>query len=395
MLPARSIASDGDTEVETVTTACLSELGFQEAGIKTARMWSSDARESRIQPGEILVARSNTAELVGRATLFNGSPRALVASDLIIRLRPRNGITAEFLAHYLSSLFISGYWRTKAGGASGTMKKITREHLENLLVPLPPTAEQQRVAMNLRGQIAEVDRAQAALQAKLNTARLFIQATLRESLNAPGRQTMPVTDCLQEVTEGIGEIWAKFPVLGATRAGLAPAKEGVGKNPRRYKPVVRGAIFYNPMRILLGSIAMLDDNDSAGITSPDYVVMQAVEGRLHPVWFYHWFRSPYGAEFILSLTRGAVRERLLFNRLAKASLAIPAWTTQLRIVEQLREIKAFTHATAARLEAIALLPAALLREAFFSPGSKEHHYVRHTHEPETEPDRRARGAACL
>jgi type I restriction enzyme S subunit len=214
--------------------------------------------------------------------------------------------------------------------------------------------------------MAEVDGARAAVQTQLDSAQLFIQAVLRKSLNGLGCVTVPVPDCLQEVTQGIGERWSEFPVLGATRAGLAPAKEGVGKNPGRYKPVVPGTMFYNPMRILLGSIAMLDDGDASGITSPDYVVMRGVEGRLHPVWFYHWFRSRYGAEFILSLTRGAVRERLLFNRLAKASLTIPAWPTQLRAVEQFRELKIFRQAATARLETIALLPTALLRQAFFS-----------------------------
>lgn len=129
------------------------------------------------------------------------------------------------------------------------------------------------------------------------------------------------------------------------------------------RPLVEGS---EP--IPLGSIAMLDEGDAPGITSPDYVVMRGVEGRLHPVWFYHWFRSRYGAEFILSLTRGAVREHLLFNRLAKASLTIPTWATQLRVVEQLRQTKAFTKAATARLETITLLPAALLRDAFADRG---------------------------
>lgn len=40
---------------------------------------------------------------------------------------------------------------------------------------------------------------------------------LRESLNTPARQELPVTECLREVTQGIGDRWAEFPVL----AGLA------------------------------------------------------------------------------------------------------------------------------------------------------------------------------
>ena len=59
------------------------------------------------------------------------------------------------------------------------------------------------------------------------------------------RNPQPVrfADCVHEVTEGIGDDWQKYRVLGATRAGLAPAKESVGKNPGRYKPVCQGTIF--------------------------------------------------------------------------------------------------------------------------------------------------------
>jgi type I restriction enzyme, S subunit len=75
-------------------------------------------------------------------------------------------------------------------------------------------------------------------------------------------------DVLIEVKTGIGKDWAKYPVMGATRDGLALAKEPPGKKPQRYKPVFPGTVFYNPMRILIGSIAFVDDDDPAGITSP-------------------------------------------------------------------------------------------------------------------------------
>ncbi len=108
------------------------------------------------------------------------------------------------------------------------------------------------------------------------------------------------------------------------------------------------------MRILLGSIAMLDEDDAPGITSPDYVVMIAIEGRLSARWFYHWFRSRYGSEFIRSMTRGAVRERLMFRRLAPATLVLPDWKRQQAAAGQFAE----------QLETLDRLPAALLRQAF-------------------------------
>jgi type I restriction enzyme, S subunit len=94
-----------------------------------------------------------------------------------------------------------------------------------------------------------------------------------------------LSDCLVEIRTGVGADWSKYPVLGATRNGLAPAKEGVGKAPERYKPIDPVTVFYNPMRILLGSIAMVDEGDATGITSPDYVVVKGRPGILDTRWF--------------------------------------------------------------------------------------------------------------
>ncbi|CAG0936822.1 hypothetical protein TFLX_05715 [Thermoflexales bacterium] len=144
------------------------------------------------------------------------------------------------------------------------------------------------------------------------------------------KQNVRLGDVLVEIKKGIGKDWANYPVFGATREGLAPAKEQPGKNPDRYKPVFPGTIFYNPMRILIGSVAYVDDNDPPGITSPDYVVFQGKEGIVDSRWFYYWLRSPLGHECVISLARGAVRERMLFGRLAEATVTLPDFETQLR-----------------------------------------------------------------
>lgn len=86
-------------------------------------------------------------------------------------------------------------------------------------------------------------------------------------------------DVLTEIKSGIGADWAKYPVLGATRAGLAPAKEPPGKNPERYKPVFPGTIFYNPMRILIGSVAFVDEGDDLGSRAQTMLFFRAKTGR--------------------------------------------------------------------------------------------------------------------
>jgi hypothetical protein len=61
--------------------------------------------------------------------VYRGEPAGVVASDLTIRLWPLNRIDGDYLGAFLSYLYQTGYWRERAGGASGTMKKITREQL--------------------------------------------------------------------------------------------------------------------------------------------------------------------------------------------------------------------------------------------------------------------------
>jgi type I restriction enzyme S subunit len=170
------------------------------------------------------------------------------------------------------------------------------------------------------------------------------------------KSRMLLGDVLIEIKSGIGSDWARYPVLGATRGGLAPAKERPGKNPERYKPVFHGSIFYNPMRILIGSIAFVDDEDVPGITSPDYVVLRGKDGKVDSRWFYHWLRSPAGEKCINSLARGAVRERMLFNRLAEAEVELPDFDTQLRVSEALVEVRRMRESLQSQLRELKLLP---------------------------------------
>ena len=169
-------------------------------------------------------------------------------------------------------------------------------------------------------------------------------------------------DVLTEVKAGIGDEWAKYPVLGATREGIAPAKELPGKKPERYKPVFPGTVFYNPMRILIGSIAFVDDGDEPGITSPDYVVLKGKPGVVDSRWFYYWLRSPLGDRCIQSLARGAVRERMLFNRLAEAEIELPDFDIQMRASKALVETRRIRTALRAQLKEIDLLPSRVVAD---------------------------------
>jgi len=183
LLPSKSIATDGDAEVQAITTACLSEGGFLSSGIKSSRMWARDLAVCRIARGEVLVARSNTPELVGRVAMFPGEPKGIVVSDLTIRIWPSDEIRSEFLTAYLSFLYQTGYWKERAGGASGSMKKITREQIQAEQVPVPVIADQQRIAKRLNEQMTAADRARKAIEEEQDAINKLPAALLRQAFN--------------------------------------------------------------------------------------------------------------------------------------------------------------------------------------------------------------------
>ena len=249
-------------------------------------------------------------------------------------------------------------------GVGGSLTRARPALVRNLEIALPPLPEQKRIAAILKEQMAAIDKARAAAEARLEAVLALPAAVVHESLRRGKRTRRLLGDCLVEVKKGVGVEWAKYPVLGATRGGLAPAKEGVGKAPERYKLVDPVTVFYNPMRILLGSIAMVDEGDRPGITSPDYVVLKGREGILDTRWFYYWFRSTTGASLINSLSRGAVRERMLFNRLAAGEIEIPDYAAQLYASERMAQVRPIIDGVTQELAAINALPAVLLRRAF-------------------------------
>ncbi len=212
--------------------------------------------------------------------------------------------------------------------------------------------------------MAEVETARQAAISQLHDVSMLADAIIVQSLNEGATDSHSLGEVLSEVKCGIGKDWQKYAVLGATREGLAPAKEPPGKHAVKYKPVLAGTVFYNPMRILIGSIAFVDEDDTPGITSPDYVVLQGREGLVDSRWFYYWLRSHLGVQCISSLARGAVRERMLFNRLAQGEITLPDYQTQQRASAVLKELNGMRIKLKQQLDEIALLPQKILSQAF-------------------------------
>jgi type I restriction enzyme S subunit len=284
--------------------------------------------------GSVMVAMYGGAGTIGKSGVL-AIPAA--TNQAVASILPNPAIFDSDFLHFQLQHLRPLWMRFSQGNRKDP--NINKGVVERMHVWLPNPNEQQSVAASLRAKFDLVRDAQVALQNQFRDVIQYPTSIVFETLKTVRIHKRPLGEAVCEVVNGVGAYWKKHPVFGATRLGLAPAREQPGKHAERYKPVTAGTVFYNPMRILIGSIAFVDDDDEPGITSPDYVVLKGKPGVVDSRWFYYWLRSPLGERCIQSLARGAVRERMLFNRLAEGEIELPDYDIQVKASKALAQIK--------------------------------------------------------
>jgi type I restriction enzyme S subunit len=150
----------------------LSPEGLKADAVKPAPLDDPRVEEFMLRPGDFLVSRSNTPERVGLSALFRGEVPRCAYPDLMMRFRVQEQrVHPPFLEYFLRSSATLTHLRGAAAGTSASMVKITGTTLEALPVPLPPMAEQERIAT--RVQVVEAATASGAEQ----RARLMAMKT--------------------------------------------------------------------------------------------------------------------------------------------------------------------------------------------------------------------------
>ncbi|MBP5791402.1 MAG: restriction endonuclease subunit S [Kiritimatiellae bacterium] len=115
-------------------------------------------------------------------------------------------------------------------------------------------------------------------------------------------------------------------------------KEVFSSDLKNYKVVHKGMLAYNPSRINVGSVSLLDSADAV-VVSPLYVVVEVVKGSLLPEYLNAFLHSPAALAQIKGLTSGGVRDYLRYSAFELLQLPVPNIKEQRSIVEKLACVK--------------------------------------------------------
>ncbi|QYC39084.1 Type-1 restriction enzyme EcoKI specificity protein [Nonomuraea coxensis DSM 45129] len=108
------------------------------------------ARVNEVRPGDFLVTRANTPNLVGDVAVVNGVCEKLLLPDLIYRVGLTEGVIPEFVAQVAMSSRVRAFIQAVARGSSQSMVKLRGEDIRAWPIPAAAITQQEALVVRVR-----------------------------------------------------------------------------------------------------------------------------------------------------------------------------------------------------------------------------------------------------
>jgi len=336
-----------------------------------------------LNSGDVLFNNTNSVELVGKTALFCGYSEPVVFSNHFTRLQARRDvILPEFLAFWLRLRWNEGLFAEGCNRWVG-QAAFNRNKLMSVQIPLPSLLEQRRIVAVLDEQLAEVDRARAAVEARLRAVRALPEAFLREVFDGPEAKKWPAKT-LGEVST----INPRRPKIGCSQDDptsfvpmelVSPDGGGIIQmQVRPYEEVCKGYTYFEDGDVLFAKITPCMQNGKHavarnllggfGFGTTEFHVIRANDEVL-PEWIHRFLiRSSLLQQATYFFTGSVGQQRIPKEYLAELMIPLPPLDKQRRIIldleEKFSEVSRILAALEAQLNELNLLPVGLLEAAF-------------------------------
>ena len=135
-----------------------------------------------IRDGDVLMSVSNSLELLGKVARVTNRPWVSTLGAFISAIRPCMEIDATCCYYILSSPVVQSRIRN-AGSTTTNISNISSGKLSEIPIPLPPLAEQRRIAVEVERRLSVIQQAEAAVDASLQRAERLRQSILKRAFS--------------------------------------------------------------------------------------------------------------------------------------------------------------------------------------------------------------------
>ena len=139
-----------------------------------------EVKKNRVLKGDILFNRTNSAELVGKNTIFNQDGEYVAVSYLIVVSPKNKDISPEFISFYLNTSKMKKYFLENCDRAI-SQANFSASKLREIEVPFPSINEQMEIVKKIKLLKKEHDSMRENINKKANAISKFTQAILKEA----------------------------------------------------------------------------------------------------------------------------------------------------------------------------------------------------------------------
>lgn len=141
----------------------------------------SELNKLLVQVGDLLIVEGNgSKDQIGRLAIWNGSIESCVHQNHLIKVRPVDPQMPKWILHWLQSPGGRQFVEIVASSTSGLFT-LSVNKVGNLMIPLPPLAEQTRIVAEVERRLSVVDELETVVSANLQRANRLRQSILQKA----------------------------------------------------------------------------------------------------------------------------------------------------------------------------------------------------------------------
>ncbi|MEX5540513.1 restriction endonuclease subunit S [Pseudomonas poae] len=323
---------------------------------------SEQANKYLLKENDLVFAR--TGATVGKSFLIKGEIPDAVFASYLIRVRCMQPEAAGYLSLYFRS---QDYWRQITGFSAGIgQPNVNGSKLKELVIPLPPLAEQTRIAAKLEELLAQVDTLKARIDGIPGLFKRFRQSVLAAAVsgqlteewrqyaaNRSAPRTAKLGTLITEMRNGLSakpnEDGKGLPILriSSVRAGSIDQTdirflECDENEEERYALRVGDLLFtrYNGSLELVGVCGLVRQLSHTALVYPDKLIrVRCNTDFILPEYLEIFFSEPSARQRVMALVKSTSGQKGISGQDLKTMVVTyPSLVEQTEIVSRVEQL---------------------------------------------------------
>lgn len=340
---------------------------------------------TELHAGDVLIARM--PDPLGRACLMPEiSQRCLTVVDVAVFRAGVFGVSHKLIMHFLNSPTIRKTIELQSSGT--TRKRIARGKLAELNLPIPPAAEQARIAAKLDELLAHVDTLKARIDGIPALLKRFRQSVLAAAVSGRLTEVWRAENTPSEA-ESIGNGWkvVRLDRLSANeKYSLAIGPFGSNLKVSDYQEEGKPLVFVREIRaerfgdekktkfispekfaelsahqisggdILItkmgdppGDVAIYPENAPEAVITADCIKLRVNDSMVMRKYAYFQMKSEVFKKKVQEISAGVAQQKVSLGNFRDLSLLVPSLEEQAEIVRRVEQLFAFADQLQARV----------------------------------------------